>query len=104
MVPHHHGISLRILTTERKTELKIELKKLEFNIMHDLLVDPQPIPYREIRDINGKQTDVGGKACNVSPGCGETIHRLFQNRLELSDEQFHICDICMNCGTLFCIM
>jgi hypothetical protein len=73
------------------------------NLLHDTWVNPNAIPYREIKNIDGKQVSVGGKACSILEGCGETIHQLYQIRPELIDDKFHVCDICMNCGTLFCI-
>lgn len=79
-----------------------------FNLIHDTKLSPVAIPYREVHTINGKLTDVGGKACNVLEGCGETIHNLYQIRPELKevtdDNSFHVCDICTNCGTLFAIV
>jgi hypothetical protein len=105
MVLNNPRTSLRIHKSERKSEMnRSDFKPSEiFNLIHDTRTNPQPIPYREIRNIDGKQTMVGGKCCKVLDGCGETVHELFQIRPELSIIDFHVCDICMNCGTLYCI-
>jgi hypothetical protein len=97
----------RVLNRIRERRVDFKMRPSGIGILHDLWIDPETLPYDPTPPTAAEGfSKRHGWKCNTLPGCGVSIHKLWQFRPELGTDhaerpyKFHVANICAFCGTL----